>query len=103
MQAFTQCEQTLSTLGVGQEVVHDRRMLFHELVSVSMSKRTRLNILKNIFPMLTKYLKYILSHLKYNIWWCGKIFCHVSWMNEIYGWKYGCKMTMDEFFHEHSQ
>jgi len=24
MQALTQCEQTLSTLGVGQEVVHDR-------------------------------------------------------------------------------
>jgi hypothetical protein len=34
MQALTQCEQTLSTLGVGQEVVQDRGMLFHELVSV---------------------------------------------------------------------
>jgi hypothetical protein len=44
MQAPTQCEQTLSTLGVGQKVVHDRGMLFHELVSVSMNKRTRLNL-----------------------------------------------------------
>jgi hypothetical protein len=44
MQALTQCEQTLSTLGVGQKVVPNRGMLFHELVSVSMSKRTRLNV-----------------------------------------------------------
>jgi hypothetical protein len=44
MQALTQCKQTLSTLGVGQKVVHDRGMLFHELVNMSMSKRTRLNL-----------------------------------------------------------
>jgi hypothetical protein len=62
MQALTQCEQTLSTLGVGQEVVQDRGMLFHELVSTS--KRTRLNVFKNILPMLMKYLKYILLDLK---------------------------------------
>jgi len=30
-----------------------------------------------------KILKNILSHLGHNIWWCGKIFYHVSWMNDI--------------------
>jgi hypothetical protein len=30
--------------------------------------------------MLTTYWKNILSHLKHNIWWCGKIFYHMSWM-----------------------
>jgi hypothetical protein len=50
MQAFTQCEQTLSTLGVGQEVVRDRGMLFHELVNVSMSKRKDQIFLRIFFP-----------------------------------------------------
>jgi hypothetical protein len=40
MQALTQCEQTLSTLGVGQEVVQDRGMLFHELVSTKQKNKT---------------------------------------------------------------
>jgi hypothetical protein len=40
-----------------------------------------LNLFKNILLMLTIYLKNILSHLRHNIWWCGKIFYHMSWMN----------------------
>jgi len=68
-----------------------------------MSKGVGPNLFKNILPTLIGYLKNILLHLKQNIRWCGRRFCHVLWMNDTYGWKCGWKMKMDELFHEHSQ
>jgi hypothetical protein len=70
----------------------------HEHGQVSMSKGTWLNLFLN-----NRIFKNILSHLGQNIWWRGRIVCHMSWMNDIYGWKCGWKMTMDELLHEHSQ
>jgi hypothetical protein len=75
----------------------------HKHEQVNMSKGAKPNLFFNILPMWTWYLKNILSHLGYNIWWRGRIFFHVTHMNNIYGWKLGWKMTMDELFHEHSQ
>jgi hypothetical protein len=62
---------------------------------------SRIKSFFNILPMWTRYLNNILSHLGQNIWWHGRIFFHVSRMNDIYGLKWGWKMTMDELFHEH--
>jgi hypothetical protein len=70
---------------------------------VSMSKGAWSNLLKNILPTWTWYFRNILSHQGYNIWWCGSIFFHMSQMNDIFGWKCECKMTMNANFHEHSQ
>jgi hypothetical protein len=30
-------------------------------------------------------------------------FATCSWINDIYGWKFGWQMKMDELFHEHWQ
>ncbi len=68
-----------------------------------MSKGVGPNLFLNILPTLIGYLKNILLHLKQNIWWCGRRFCHVLWMDDTYKWKCGWKMKMDELFHEHSQ
>ncbi len=35
--------------------------------------------------MSTKYLENVLWHMKQNIWWYGRIFCHV-FMDEQYLW-----------------
>jgi len=69
----------------------NKGMLFHN--PASMSKGAWSNIFYNILFTLTWYLNNILSHLRLNIWWCRKIFCHVWWINDMYGWKCGWKMV----------
>jgi hypothetical protein len=86
-------------------------MLFHELVNMSINswawawacEHEQGNMIESFLEYFSNVDKIFLSHLGQNIWWCGKILFHVLWMNDIHGWKWGLKMTMDELFHEHSQ
>jgi len=61
-------------------------------------QRSRTESFYNILPTWIRYLKNILSNLRHNIWWHGKIFFHMSWMNDIYGWKCGLKWRWMNFF-----
>jgi hypothetical protein len=60
---------------------------------------SRTRFLKKYSSHVIRYLKNISSHLRHNIWWHGRIFYHVLWMNDICGWK----IIVDELFHDHLQ
>ncbi len=56
-----------------------------------------------VIPLATFYVLATIWHMGQKNWWHGLIFSMCSWMNDIYGWKCGWKMKMDEFFHKHWQ
>jgi hypothetical protein len=57
----------------------------HEHEHANMNAWARPNPLKNIMSMSTKYQENILWHTRQNIWWGGKILCHMA-MDEWFLW-----------------
>ncbi len=51
---------------------------------VSMNKWAQVNFFENILLTSIEFF----WHVEQNIWWCEGIFYHVSWMNDILGWKW---------------
>ncbi len=64
---------------------HSSWMLFCECANVSNEQVNMSKCFWNILLIFTKYLENIIWHVWHNIWWCGRIFCHV-FMDEKYVW-----------------